>query len=121
MTVGQEQEDVGTESEFRGVERAAVVVEQGLRVRPVRRTRFGGDSWELAEVPLNEEREAYRLDIYDGLSLARRVHLASPAYSYSAADQAAEFGGPATDFTVRITQLSAAVGPGYALQEAVHV
>ena len=34
----------------------------------IRRTRFGGDGWELAEVPLNEEREAYRLEIYDGLT-----------------------------------------------------
>ena len=92
-----------------------------LEIGWIRRTRFGGDGWELAEVPLNEEREAYRLDIYDGLTLARRVHLTSPAYIYSAADQAAEFGGPATDFTIRITQLSAAVGPGYALQETVHV
>ena len=27
----------------------------------IRRTRFGGTPWELAEVPLNEEREAYRV------------------------------------------------------------
>jgi hypothetical protein len=87
----------------------------------IRRTRFGGDSWELAEVPLNEEREAYRLDIYDGVLFRRRVALSSPQYSYAAADQTADFGGPATDFTVRIAQMSATVGPGFILQEAVHV
>jgi hypothetical protein len=87
----------------------------------IRRTRFGGVSWEVVEVPLNEEREAYRLDILDGAVLKRRLEPASPFYVYSAAEQAADFGGPATAFTTRIAQLSATAGPGYALQEIVNV
>jgi hypothetical protein len=87
----------------------------------IRRTRFGGDSWELAEVPLNEEREAYRLDIFDGVSLRRRVELPTAEYVYSAAHQTADFGMPASNFTVRIAQLSATIGPGFALEETVHV
>ncbi len=87
----------------------------------IRRTRFGGVGWELSEVPLNEEREAYRLDILDGATLKRRVEPTSPAYVYSAADQTADFGGPAPAFTARVVQLSATVGPGYALQEIVDV
>jgi hypothetical protein len=86
----------------------------------VRRTRFGGTSWELVEVPLNEEAEAYRLEILDGAEVVRSVDLSAPTYLYDAADQATDFGGLATEFPVRIAQLSAAVGPGLKLQETVH-
>jgi hypothetical protein len=84
----------------------------------IRRTRFGGDAFEATEVPLNEEREAYRLDILDGAVLKRRVELTSPAYLYTAAAQLADLGGPVS-FNVRITQLSATAGEGFALEEAV--
>ena len=52
----------------------------------IRRTRFGGVGWELAEVPLNEEREAYRLEILDGVDAgADASRLPTPSYHYSAA------------------------------------
>jgi len=86
----------------------------------IRRTRFGGDSWELAEVPLNEEREAYRLDVLSGDVLIRRVELTSPGFRYLAAEQAADLGG-AAPFVVRISQLSVVAGPGAALEEIVDV
>jgi hypothetical protein len=86
----------------------------------VRRTRFGGTSWELVEVPLNEETEAYRLEILDGAEVVRSVDLNTPSHLYDAAEQAADFGALATEFPVRVAQLSAAVGPGLKLQETVH-
>jgi hypothetical protein len=87
----------------------------------IRRTRFGGVSWELAETPLNEEREAYRLEVYDGGDLLRTVETSAPAYVYAAADQIADFGAPPSEFTLRVAQLSAIAGPGFALQESLHV
>jgi hypothetical protein len=84
----------------------------------IRRTRFGGDVFEATEVPLNEEREAYRLDILDGAILKRRVEVTSPAYHYTAAAQLADLGG-SVPFNVRITQLSAIAGEGFGLEEAV--
>jgi hypothetical protein len=86
----------------------------------VRRTRWGGDSWTPIEAPLNEVTERYQLDILQGGNRRRRVALASPSYRYSAAAQAADLGGPGP-FTVRIAQISAAVGPGAALEEVVDV
>ena len=68
-----------------------------------------------------KKREAYRLDILDGAVLKRRVEPTSPAYLYLAAEQTADFGGPAPAFTARVAQLSATIGPGYALQEIVDV
>ncbi len=47
----------------------------------IRRTRFGGTAWELAEVPLNEEREAYRVEILDGIDVLRTVETATPTTS----------------------------------------
>ncbi len=87
----------------------------------IRRTRFGGVSWELVEVPLNEESEAYRLEILDGADVVRSVDLAQPTYLYTAGQQVADFGSSATAFPVRIAQLSAAMGPGLTLQEIVYV
>lgn len=87
----------------------------------IRRTRFGGDSWELAEAPLNEEREAYRVEVRDGAALLRSIEVTSPQYLYTATHQQADFGGPASGFTLRVAQLSAAVGAGRALQEIVNV
>ena len=89
------------------------------RLSWIRRTRFGGTAWELAEVPLNEEREAYRVEIYDGMDLLRTVETETPSYLYSLAEQAADFGGPVGPFSLRVAQLSAAVGAGLKLQETI--
>jgi hypothetical protein len=74
----------------------------------------------MADVPLQEASEAYRLDILQGAVLRRRVVLPAPTYRYYAALQVADLGG-LTPFTVRISQMSAAVGPGAALTEVVDV
>ena len=86
----------------------------------IRRTRFGGTTWELAEVPLNEEREAYRLAILDGETVLRTIDTDAAAFTYTLADQTADFGGPAASFTLRVAQLSAAIGAGLTLEELVH-
>jgi hypothetical protein len=86
----------------------------------VRRARFGGVSWELAEVPLNEEREAYRVEIFDDETVLRTLELSVPTFEYTAAEQLADFGAPAATFTVRVAQLSAAVGAGMELEGVVH-
>jgi hypothetical protein len=85
-----------------------------------RRTRFGGVGWEQAEVPLNEEGEAYRLEILDGAEAVRTVELATPGYLYTAAEQSADYGAPVTTFPVRIAQLSATAGAGLKLEETVY-
>jgi len=77
----------------------------------IRRTRVGGDSWEGADVPLGEEREAYRLRIFSGGGLLRQAEVAAPAFTYSAAEQAAD--GAAGALTIRVAQLSTAYGYGW--------
>jgi hypothetical protein len=68
------------------------------------------------EVPLGEEREAYEVDILSGSGVLRTIEASAPGVLYAAADELADFGAPQPSLTVRIAQLSAAVGRGIPLQ-----
>ncbi|MEP9348699.1 glycoside hydrolase/phage tail family protein [Xanthobacter sp. KR7-225] len=87
---------------------------EGVALSFVRRTRTEGDGWEQMEVPLGEAREAYRLEILDGADVVRAFETETPAVLYPAAAESADFGAPQATLTVRIAQLSAAVGAGAA-------
>ena len=78
----------------------------------IRRTRVAGDGWD-AEVPLGEEREAWRVEILDGETVVRAVETAAPTFTYAAAQRAADFpAGPTGVLAVRIAQVSALFGWG---------
>ncbi|MBI3672356.1 MAG: glycoside hydrolase/phage tail family protein [Rhizobiales bacterium] len=87
----------------------------------IRRTRIDGDSWEVAEVPLGEDGEAYALDVLSGATVKRSASVVTPAYRYAAADIATDFGAMPADFTLRIAQVSATYGRGANLLRTVHV
>ena len=82
----------------------------------IRRTRFGGDSWSLVEVPLNEDAEAYVFEVLDvtATTVLRSVALATPAFTYTAAMQTADFGAVQATFNARVVQISTAFGRGLA-------
>ncbi|MFL5259295.1 MAG: hypothetical protein ACJ8AS_06040, partial [Hyphomicrobiales bacterium] len=84
-----------------------------------RRTRIDGDGWELAEVPLGEEREAYDVEVLSGGAAVRTVAVQEPRFRYSLSEQAADFGTPPSTFTLRIFQLSAVFGRGAPLEATV--
>jgi GTA TIM-barrel-like domain/Putative phage tail protein len=87
-----------------------------------RRTRFGGDTWEVAEVPLNEETEHYRLRIYSGATLKREVVTTVPFYSYAPADQITDFGALQLLLKVEVAQYGAAYGDyGVAKTETIYL
>jgi len=77
-----------------------------------RRTRLNGDSWEQEEVPLIEESEKYRLQILsdDGASVVRGKVVATPACTYTAAEQVADFGATRRTLRLRVAQFGAAYG-----------
>jgi len=78
----------------------------------IRRARLAGDGWD-AEVPLGEEREVYRVEVLDGETVVRAVETTTPAFTYTAAQRAADFpSGPAGTLAVRIAQGSALFGWG---------
>lgn len=78
----------------------------------IRRTRINGDSWD-GSVPLNEESEAYEIDIYDGSSVVRTIQVAgSTSTTYTAAQQTADFGSTQSRLKFTVYQISATVGRG---------
>ncbi|MCZ8195002.1 glycoside hydrolase/phage tail family protein [Brevundimonas sp.] len=83
-----------------------------LTIHWIRRTRFGGDSWE-GDTPLNEESEAYEVDILDGVTVVRTLIASAPAVTYSAAQQTADFGALPPNLSVAVYQLSATIGRGW--------
>jgi len=85
----------------------------------IRRTRSDGDPWDLVEVPLNEETEAYVLEVVSNEEVVRRVETATPEWTYTAADQSAD--GVTGAITLRVAQVSAVYGPGPAASAVVAV
>ncbi|MFN3349055.1 glycoside hydrolase/phage tail family protein [Pseudorhodoplanes sp.] len=84
-----------------------------LSITWIRRTRFGGVWADGADVPLNEENERYEVDILDGADVVRTLSTTSPAATYTAAQQTADFGSPQASIAVAVYQLSAVVGRGW--------
>jgi hypothetical protein len=82
----------------------------------VRRTRIGG-AWanNVASVALGEENEAYDLEILNSGTVVRSfLGLTSPNALYSESQQIADFGIVQTSLEIRVYQLSATVGRGFA-------
>lgn len=84
-----------------------------LSISWVRRTRFGGVWTDGADVPLNEETERYEIDILDGADVVRTLSVNSPAATYTAAQQTADFGALQSSIAMNVYQLSAVVGRGW--------
>lgn len=94
---------------------------EGIAFSFIRRTRSGGDSLDLHEVPMGEDREEYRFEILSTGTAIREYLLTSPALVYPTAAEIADFGAAQTGIEVRIRQISQTVGPGAPLQSIVPV
>lgn len=92
----------------------------GVTFSWIRRTRIDGDSW-VGEVPLGEDREQYVLDILSGPIVARSIIVDAPTALYPSADELSDFGAPQSSLSVRVAQLSATVGRGFAAEAILHV
>jgi GTA TIM-barrel-like domain/Putative phage tail protein len=84
-----------------------------LAISWVRRTRLNGVWADGVDVPLNEESERYELDVLEGDEVIRTIAASSPAATYTASQQIADFGSIQNAIAVRIHQLSASVGRGW--------
>ena len=66
-------------------------------------------------MPLDEELEAYEVEILDGATVKRVLSTTTTSAVYTAAEQTADWGAPldpGDSLTIRICQLSALVGRG---------
>ena len=78
----------------------------------VRRTRSGGDNWELEDVPLGEETEAYEVDILSSGTVTRTLSSAVTSVTYTSANQFADFGSVQREISCVVYQLSRTWGRG---------
>jgi hypothetical protein len=87
-----------------------------LVIRWKRRSRaLAADSWTGTDVPLAEEAEAYEVDILDSATVVRTLSTGTTSVTYTADQQIADRGallGPGDTLSLRIHQISAAVGRG---------
>lgn len=82
----------------------------------IRRSRIGGDSWELTEIPIGEASELYEIDIVDEGEAIRTIRSDSQQAVYSAPDQITDWGSIQSEYTLRIYQLSEIYGRGTATE-----
>jgi len=85
-----------------------------------RRTRAGGSYGTGADNlidgmngPLNEQTEAYQVDVMSGSTVKRTISTNVTTAVYTAAQQVADFGAVQSTLTVNIYQMSATVGRGF--------
>ena len=89
----------------------ARVVESGdTTVGWVRRTRIDGDNWASFDVPLNEDREAYLVQIVQSDVVVRETEVSAPVYTYAATEKAGD--GVSGSYEIHVAQISARFGPG---------
>lgn len=86
---------------------------EGIRFSWVRRARRAADAWEPVEIPLDEAREAYVLDVLAGDgSVLRSLEASAPSILYPASAETADFGGPQTGIGAAVAQIGAVAGRG---------
>lgn len=83
-----------------------------LEVSWTRRARVDGDSWEQYEVPLNEERELYLIEVLQGSTPVRSIEVSLPHWVYPANEIVEDFGMLPDTVHVRVAQLSTRFGAG---------
>lgn len=84
-----------------------------LAISWIRRTRLDAPWLDGVDAPLGEDSEAYEIDVLDGGgATVRTISATTPAATYAAADQVADFGAAQPAVTLRIYQMSSRVGRG---------
>jgi len=85
----------------------------------IRRTRLGGDDFEIRDVRLGEDSEAYEAQILDGDAVVRTISTVTPSAVYLHDQQLADFGAEPATIEIVVRQLSATVGPGLTARATV--
>lgn len=94
----------------------------GVEISFIRRTRINGDGWEAVDPPLGETREAYVVEIIGaGGAVKRAISCDAPLALYRFEDEQADFGAAQKHLSLRIAQISAVAGRGFALEATVPV
>jgi hypothetical protein len=85
----------------------------------IRRGRIGQTLAPGTDVPLSEEVEDYEVEILDGDEARRTISTLNPTAIYTGEQQVVDFGSVQAAITVRVYQISAAVGRGHYSEEVL--
>lgn len=88
-----------------------------LTINWMRRDRKSAAAWR--DLPMSEFVEAYEIDVMNGAAVVRTIAAATQTATYTAAQQTSDFGSPQASVSVRVYQISAAVGRGYSLEGTI--
>jgi hypothetical protein len=78
----------------------------------IRCTRVGGDAWGAGEPPLGSPSESYLIEVLASGAVIRSATVGAPAWTYTAAQQTADFGAPPASLHIRVAQIDAGGSPG---------
>lgn len=81
-----------------------------------RRTRLSGGWRDGVDVPVGESSEQYEIDVMNASAVVRTISTTTTSAIYTTAQQTADFGTIPATVTLRIYQMSEAVGRGYPLE-----
>lgn len=93
----------------------------GVHISFCRRARRGGDNWNVADVPLAEDLERYRITIRNGATAVRTLTVSESALLYPASDEMSDFGSPRTSLELSIAQISRIAGESAELSATIPV
>ena len=96
---------------------SAEAVAGGLSVTWIRRARLDADGWDLPEIPLGEDREAYALKVLSGGAVVRSVELTASEWVYTTAMQSDD--GATGAVGIEVAQVSDRFGAGPAARVTV--
>ncbi|MCC6006890.1 MAG: glycoside hydrolase/phage tail family protein [Rhodobacteraceae bacterium] len=89
-----------------------------LHLSWIRRGRLDADSWAGMDIPLGEAREAWLVRVMQGETLLREAERTTQAFTYTAAQAAAD--GAVAPFSLHVAQISESFGPGAFARINVH-
>ncbi|UVC10358.1 glycoside hydrolase/phage tail family protein [Rhizobium sp. TH2] len=112
---------VRSETPLSPVHLAAVRTGGGIQLIWVRRSRIAADGWEGDEIPLDEDVEAYQVEILNGGAPVRTVSANAPSFLYTSAMEIADFGGPQTVISFRVRQKGGKVALGIAAEANIEL
>ena len=110
---------IRAETPFSPVHLRAERTDDGIRLRWVRRSRLDADGWAGEDVPLDEDSEAYRVEILNGAETVRTLAVSAPEALYPNAMEIADFGAPQAAIAFRVRQRGSAVALGIPAERMV--
>jgi hypothetical protein len=110
---------IRAETPFAPVHLTAERTGDGVRLGWTRRSRRDADGWEGDEVPLDEDVEAYQVEVLDGGDVVRTIAVNAPEALHTNAMENADFGAPQAAIAFRVRQRGSKVALGIPAERTV--